>query len=112
MILFCWLLIGHLVGDYLFQTRWMAEKKEQELLPLIIHSALYTIIVTLLALLKGGLSIWGIGLIFVSHLILDQRKFITFWAQKITETDNIGWLKIMLDQSWHIIILGLATLFQ
>jgi hypothetical protein len=88
------------------------QKKTKELLPLFVHSTVYTATVALLALLAGGLSWWGIGLIFISHLVLDQRKFIEFWAQKITGTINIDWLKIMLDQSWHILILALATLIK
>jgi hypothetical protein len=109
MQLFNWLLVGHFVGDYIFQTSWM-QRKTKEFLPLLVHSVVYTSAVALLALLAGGLSWWGIGLIFLSHLVLDQRKFIDFWARTITGTANIEWLKIMLDQSWHILILGLATL--
>lgn len=110
MGLFSWLLVGHVVGDYIFQIRWMAENKSRQILPLLVHSALYTAIVALLALLAGGLSWSGIALIFIAHLILDQRKFIEFWARTITGTENIEWLKIALDQSWHIFILGIATL--
>jgi hypothetical protein len=110
MVIFSWLLVGHVVGDYLFQIRWMAENKSRRFLPLIVHSAVYTLIVALFSLLKGGLSWQGIGLIFLCHVILDQRKFIEFWAKYITGTANIEWLKIALDQSWHILILGLATL--
>jgi hypothetical protein len=86
------------------------QKKTKQFLPLFVHSAIYTISVALFALLASGLSWWGIALIFLSHLILDQRKFIEFWAKRITGSANINWLKIMLDQSWHILILGLATL--
>jgi hypothetical protein len=116
MLLFNWLLVGHLVGDFILQTRWMAEKKSQEFLALFVHSAVYTITVALLALLvhrangTDGLSWLAIGLIFLSHLALDQRNFINFWARKINGNTNIEWLKITLDQSWHILILALATL--
>jgi hypothetical protein len=109
VVLFNWLLIGHLVGDYILQTNWM-QRKSKEFLPLLIHSTIYTAAVALLALLAGGLSWRGVALIFVSHLILDQRKFIEFWASKITGSANINWLKVMLDQSWHIVVLGIATL--
>lgn len=110
MKLFDWLLVGHFVGDFILQTRWMADKKAKQILPLITHSAVYTIIVALFALLADGLSWWGIGLIFISHVILDQRTFIDFWAAKINGNTNIDWLKITLDQSWHILILALTTL--
>jgi hypothetical protein len=112
MNLFDWLLVGHLVGDFILQTKWMADKKAKELLPLIVHSAVYTITLALFGLLANGLSWWGIGLIFIGHLILDQRKFIDFWAAKVNGHTNIDWLKITLDQSWHILIIALATLFH
>lgn len=109
MSLFDWLLVGHLVGDYLFQTRWMAEKKANEWLPLIVHSVTYSAVVTLLALPAGGLSPPAVVLVFCAHLLLDRREFINFWAKKITRTENSGWLKIMLDQTWHVIVLALAA---
>lgn len=110
MTLFDWLLIGHLVGDYLLQTRWMAERKASEWLPLLAHCAAYTAVVTLLALPAGGLSLPAAALVFCSHLLLDRRELVNFWAQKITRSENSGWLKIMLDQAWHVVILALATL--
>jgi hypothetical protein len=106
---FSWLLVGHLIGDYLLQTRWMAEKKGQKWLPLLVHSLVYTLVVSGLALLAKGLSIGAIAMIFLSHVFLDRRRFINFWAEKINGTGNIDWLKVMLDQSWHIIILAIAT---
>lgn len=112
MELFDWLLVGHVVGDFILQTRWMAEKKAKEILPLFIHAAVYTITLALFALLANGLSWLGIGLIFVCHLILDQRNFVDFWSAKVNGNTNTDWLKITLDQAWHILILGLATLLK
>ncbi len=111
MNLFNWLLVGHFVGDYIFQTRWMAEKKAKDILPLIVHSIVYTTTLALFALIAGGLTWWGIGLILICHIILDQRAFVDFWAAKVNGNTNIDWLKIILDQSWHILIIALATLF-
>ena len=110
MGLFNWLLVGHMVGDFILQTRWMADKKSQAFFPLIVHSLVYTLAVTLLSSLAGGLSWKGITLIFLCHLALDNRKFIDFWARRVNGNTDIGWLKITLDQSWHILVLGLSTL--
>lgn len=110
MGLFSWLFLGHLAGDFLLQTRWMAEKKAQEFLPLVVHSAVYTGTVALLALKAGGLSWLGIGLIFLGHLLLDQRAFVNFWAKTVNGNTSTEWLKVVSDQSWHLLILGLATL--
>lgn len=110
MTLFGWLLVGHLVGDFLLQTRWMAENKADQWFPLIVHCTVYTAVVALLALPAGGLSLPAIALIFFSHLVLDRRTFVDFWARKITDSNEGQWLKIMQDQAWHVIVLALATL--
>ncbi len=110
MKLFDWLLVGHFIGDFILQTRWMADNKAKEILPLLAHAAIYTAVIALLALIAGGLSWRGIGLIFVCHVILDQRAFIDFWAAKVNGNTNIDWLKVVLDQSWHILMLAVATL--
>lgn len=112
MELFDWLLVGHLVGDFILQTRWMADKKAKQLLPLLMHAAVYTVTVTSFASLGKGLSWWRIGAIFISHVILDQRAFIDYWATKVNGNTDIDWLKIALDQSWHILILALITLIN
>ncbi|GAB6275345.1 MAG: hypothetical protein STSR0004_22100 [Peptococcaceae bacterium] len=111
MTLFEGLLVGHLVGDYLLQTRWMAEKKVSMWPPLLVHGAVYTAAVTLLALLAGRLlPLSAIALIFFSHIFLDNRFFVEFWTKKVTRAENTEWLKIMVDQTWHIVILALVTL--
>ena len=55
MGLFNWLLVGHLVGDYILQTSWM-QKKTKEWLPLIVHSMVYTVTVSI----TGIISRWFI----------------------------------------------------
>ncbi|WP_430789884.1 DUF3307 domain-containing protein [Virgibacillus flavescens] len=110
MSLFNVLLIGHFVGDFLFQTNWMATYKSQRWLPLLVHSSLYTIVIILFSLLEGGLSGFGILLIFIGHLILDRGTFVTFWVVNIqTATKpNQRWLSIITDQTFHIILLAIA----
>jgi hypothetical protein len=43
MSLFDTLLIGHFVGDFLFQTAWMADGKKKRIVHLIVHAAVYTL---------------------------------------------------------------------
>lgn len=111
MGLFDWLLVGHVIGDFILQTSWM-QRKTQEWFPLLVHAMVYTIAVTAMSFLSNGkgLSWLGILVIFGSHVILDHRKFIHFWAEKVTGASQIEWLKITLDQAWHIVILGMVTL--
>jgi hypothetical protein len=104
------LLIGHLIGDFLFQTRWMAQYKATRWIPLLTHVLVYTIIVSIFGFLSGGLSIWGIGVIFIGHVILDRKTFVTLWVKKVQRVNGPGqdWLNIVADQIFHIILLAIA----
>lgn len=109
MTLFSWLLVGHLVGDFVLQTRWMAEKKATQWIPLTVHCLFYTSVIALFALPAGGLSLPAVAMVFFSHAVLDRRFFTDFWAHRITGTKDIPWLKVMLDQTWHVVVLAVAT---
>ncbi|MDA8213383.1 MAG: DUF3307 domain-containing protein [Clostridia bacterium] len=109
MTLFDWLLVGHLVGDYLLQNRWMAVGKLKFWAPLLVHSAVYTLTVALLALFSEGLTWPAVALIFLAHVALDRRGFVKFWAERLTGAADLPWLVIMVDQAWHIVVLALAT---
>lgn len=107
---FNWLLIGHLIGDYLFQTNWMATRKEKEWLPLITHSLVYTICVAVIGWFTHSLTFYGILFIFLTHLIIDRRFFIRLWVRYIQRAKGSqeNWLSIMTDQIFHLIILVIA----
>ena len=108
---FDYLLIAHLLGDFLFQTKWMADKKVTLWLPLIIHSFIYTAIIWLISYYAfGGLSLTGFILIFSGHIILDRRVVVNLWASKIMRMDDSDpvWIKVAIDQIFHIILLAIS----
>jgi len=111
MNLFTWILVGHLAGDFLVQTKWMADNKAENWSALLLHCFVYTASVALFALPAGGLAWPGIAIIFMGHIIIDRRKIVHLWAKYISRSPDIEWLKIAQDQVWHIIFLALATLF-
>jgi len=49
-------------------------------------------------------------LIFLGHLIVDNKKVVQLWAKHISRAEGNTWLQVVQDQSWHIIVLALATL--
>jgi hypothetical protein len=89
----------------------MAVKKGTQWLPLLTHAAVYTLTVYLLSLLAGGISWSGIALIFGAHIILDRREFVEFWTRHVTGA-TAPWLVIMVDQSWHIVVLAIVILLR
>lgn len=105
MSIFPWLLGGHLVGDFLLQNRWMAENKNKKIAPLLAHSTVYTLAVTAFSLAGGGLRWYFLVLVFLTHVFLDRRSFVLFWARKVTKTTDVPWLLVMIDQSWHLLVL-------
>ncbi len=103
------MLAGHVAGDFLFQTSWMAEKKANNWIPLLIHSLIYTAFVAFFALFAGGLTLTALAVVFFGHIVIDKRSFVDFWARHVTRLSGNNWLKIVQDQSWHIIILAAAA---
>lgn len=106
------LLIAHLIGDYLLQTEWMAKYKAERWAPLLAHCTVYTLVIGLVSYLfiPAGLSWWAIGLVFVSHVFLDRRGFVAFWYRRVMRVtdDRNKWLMIVVDQSFHLIVLAVA----
>ncbi|MDX1807577.1 MAG: DUF3307 domain-containing protein [Paenisporosarcina sp.] len=114
MTVFSYMLIGHLMGDFLFQTSWMAMNKTKQWTPLLVHSVCYTVIVTALIYVGYGLlPLAGIILILGSHIILDRRTFVQWWVKNIMNTNgkDASWLVIIADQIFHLIILGVIGHF-
>ncbi len=107
---FDYLLIAHLLGDFLFQTKWMADNKLNNWLPLLTHAFVYTAIIWIISYVAfGGLSLVGYLLLFSGHLILDRRTFVNLWSSKIMLSNETPvWVTIVIDQSFHLILLALA----
>ena len=120
MSVFSWLLIGHLVGDWLLQNDWMAKGKRKSLLTTagMAHFAIYTLAVTstlLISDLKGKEPIFILAtiiLIFVSHWLVDATNIVDQWM-RFYQQSNLAIVRIMVDQTLHLLILaGLALLCQ
>lgn len=110
--LLVWLIVGHMVGDFLFQTRWMAENKASKWDALLIHSFLYTFIIAVFAWPAGGLTWWSLLIILVAHIALDRRGFTKFWLRNVNKSDDMFWLVIVHDQTWHLLALAFAAALQ
>lgn len=103
------LLFGHLIGDFLLQTRWMADNKQKRMLPLVVHSLVYTLSVYGVSwlLMDEPIGMLATAIVFATHVALDQGLFIRFWAKHITRSDDpkLWWLKVIYDQIFHLFVL-------
>jgi len=112
---FDYLILAHLLGDYPLQTSWMALNKANKWLPLLSHAALYAAMVELISWAGfGGLTFWQLLTIFLAHVLLDRRTFVAWWVKIIMRTNlsENKWLGIMVDQTFHVVILALVLHFM
>jgi len=113
MSVFDWLLVAHLVGDFLLQTNEMAWCKSQSWPWLLKHLGTY---MAVMAVVLGALAwarsipLWAAGsvwlLIAVTHAILDRRGFTRWWMRVIGISPEVTWLHIAVDQVFHIVVLA------
>ena len=112
MSLFDWLLVGHLVGDFLLQTDGMAKYKADNWTWMLRHVGLYLAVMVLVLgayALSTPVPLWalGVALLFigVTHIILDRRGFTLGWMRLIGITSDLDWLTIIADQVFHLLVL-------
>lgn len=111
MNLFDWLIVGHLVGDYLFQNGWMAANKMKNWGVLLVHSLVYTASLYLASLFSTRLTLVGVAVVLVSHVLIDKGFLVRFWTRRIQSPPEreMKWLSIMADQSFHVIIIAIVA---
>ena len=84
------LIMGHMMGDYLFQNNWMALNKKNKKIaaPILVHCFVYTLCVMLWLLpeLRNNGLIMNycvFAFIFMSHFIFDRFQIIEGWLTLI-----------------------------
>ena len=73
-----WIVLAHLVGDYLIQSDWMASEKTKRWWPAIAHGVTYTIPYALVTQ-----SLLALAVIAGTHIIIDHYRL----------ARHVGWLK-------------------
>jgi len=110
-------ILGHLAGDYLFQTTYEALNKTKGRVfnrALMAHCVKYTLCFLPLFLTLGISLLWLIP-IFVTHVIFDRRTPIIWWRKNVTrcsdeDIKNTFWLTVVIDQIFHIVVLAVISL--
>lgn len=70
------LLLAHFLADYTFQPFSMVRLKYKSFLGILLHTFVHLVVITILCIpfLDDIRVIWGIGIIFVTHNIIDYSK--------------------------------------
>ena len=78
------LLLGHLVGDYLLQTSWMAINKSKYnlvgWLAALVHCIIYTLSI---CVLMNNYDLLWVGAVFLSHFPIDKFSLGEVWMKYI-----------------------------
>lgn len=113
---FIWLLLGHLLGDWVLQSGWMARDKRLGIVTWAgtVHFVIYTATI-LVALwlahrrpiapevfLASGL------LIFASHWLIDATGLVRHWMRIYGQGDGES-VRLVVDQTLHLLVLGLVA---
>jgi hypothetical protein len=81
-----WLIVAHLLGDYVLQNHWMAVKKTGSWPIALLHTVLYTVPF----LLIFGPS-YALIPILVTHAVIDRYRLARFWVD-FWGIGKVGWL--------------------
>lgn len=104
--------LGHLVGDYIFQTDWMAENKKQHTWPCLVHSTVWAACVVLFA---GWGWIPFLGLLIV-HFIQDRTYIVRGWMRLVGQAGFASgpyapWSAVIIDNTFHLLQIWLVWKF-
>lgn len=91
--IFLWIVFIHFVGDYVFQSSYLADNKGKDWWVMFVHCVLWTGCICIFLKFMGLYDIWKFFFLLIGHAISDTWK---------SKTPNRGW-KIYVDQSWHIV---------
>lgn len=116
MNIFSWLVLGHLLADWVFQNDWMAIGKRHCFFSFsgVIHYLLYTTIILIVLCLfsKEPPTICLIALVgtvvFVSHWLVDGTSIVHGWMQIFGQRQQ-PMVYIAIDQTLHLLILGVIA---
>ena len=126
-----YIILAHLVGDYIIQNNWMAQKKTSAWWPAIVHGVVYSIpYAFVLWLLTGSVLEYWPALLVIggTHVVIDRFRLVKqmIWAlnqvaprasrYSWAEAKQNGgysagmpvwmstWLMIIVDNSCHLVI--------
>ena len=116
MNIFTWLLLGHLVGDWMFQNDWMARGKQRRLLTpeILVHCLVYTGVVALALWVATHRDVTPppyltiLAIIILSHWLIDAGNLAGHWVH-LWRQSKVLFVRIMVDQTMHLVVLAVVA---
>ncbi len=101
-----WLLVAHLVGDYLLQSDWMASEKTKKSTACLAHVATY-----ILPFVFVTQSLMALALIGGTHFVIDRFRLARFvcWAKNFLSPNSMKMVAVKepiermvaMPEWWH-----------
>lgn len=114
--LFDWLLVSHLIGDFLLQTDQMAEHKSGQWSWMLAHVGIYMVLVIPVVVgyawthhSPAWLVLSVLLFLAGSHVFLDRRGFTVWWMRLVGISPEHPWLPIAVDQVFHVLALTIVA---
>jgi hypothetical protein len=110
-------IVGHLVGDFVFQNDWMAQNKKKCSFACGVHVLIYSACVMFFSgwLFYPAASAAVIFLVVaVPHFLIDRSLFISWWMRTIAGQKSFAgspfapWSMVVVDNTWHLMCLWLT----
>ena len=110
-------IIGHLVGDYLLQTDWMALNKKtpgpEGNMACVVHCCLWSMSVILFSGWYRASHLLAVCVVlFLTHYLQDRTQVVVWWMrlkwksqEKFCQPPMAPWSIIVVDNVWHIVAL-------
>lgn len=113
---FDWLLVGHLVSDWILQNDWMARGKRKKLLTLAgaTHVAIYTATTSGALWLseavdgRPGYHLAAATVLAVSHWLVDATDLVEGWMRFFRQS-RLESVRLMVDQVLHVLVLSMLA---
>ncbi len=94
-----YLILAHLVGDFVMQTDFMAKMKGQNNFILLVHVTTWTLVCSVTLDLLHLFQWWHLPWLLGTHILMDWIK-----CHKMPAKDGLGWC-LWVDQSVHVVSL-------
>ncbi len=109
-------IVGHLLGDFVFQNDWIAKEKKRSSEVCFFHALVWTFCVVCCAGWQD--HHWAIATLLITHFIQDRFNLIPWYMDAVGQREfRTGpcspWSVIVVDQVWHIVtIYAIDVLIQ
>lgn len=87
-----WLLVCHLIGDYLLQSDWMAREKTKKSMAALAHALTYSIPFAVLLRYNPKYGSNALAFIFATHYVIDHWRLARY----------VVWVKNFVAPRWIV----------